>query len=387
MSRSCNYAPRKPSLWLLIVALLLASSSAAHAHQASIARATIDVDADRTGAHLTLDLDATDSRDATDSPDTPSGEFDRADQDRAAQLLARVQSGVTVTSDGERCEAGAGSVSYGAAGAASVAWQIRCSQPIASLGLDYQLFFDQDPRHRALVHLTYDDTSALAEITQAQRALSWDLGQPPMSSNTAFIWSGVDHILFGFDHIAFVLALMMVVVLWRPYGPTGSIQRRRLGASLRDTASIVTTVTVAHSLTLISASLGWIALNGQLGESVIARSIIYVAIENVVRPTARNRHLITFVFGLVHGLGFASMLAALLPPGDVVVPLLCFNIGVELGQLAIVAVVLPVLALAARSLGARPYRATLVPLSSLALAILGALWLYERISGSEILGF
>jgi hypothetical protein len=149
-------------------------------------------------------------------------------------------------------------------------------------------------------------------------------------------------------------------------------------ATLRRTATIVTAFTVAHSLSLIAASLGWVRLPGRLVESLIAVSILYTAIENLVRPDVRWRFALTFGFGLMHGLGFASVLAVLLPPDHVIAPLLGFNLGVEIGQLVIVATALPLVWLAARELGAERYRRGAMPVLSVALAALAIKWLIER---------
>src|SRR5690606_13721934 len=114
--------------------------------------------------------------------------------------------------------------------------------------------------------------------------------------------------------------------------------------------------------------------------------IVYVAIEDIFRPEVRYRYLVTFGFGLVHGLGFASMLQVLLPPEDVVIPLLMFNVGVELGQLAVVIVAVPLLHLATNIMGAARYRAWFIPFGASILAILGLLWLVERVFDRVLLG-
>jgi hypothetical protein len=144
------------------------------------------------------------------------------------------------------------------------------------------------------------------------------------------------------------------------------------------TTTIVTSFTVAHSITLIAAALGWIELSSRLVESVIAASIIYVAVENVVRPDPPHRFLVTFAFGLIHGLGFASMLRPLLPPEDVVVPLLLFNIGVEIGQLAVVCLSLPALYGLARLISPEKYRRYVLVGGAIALGLAGLIWLVDR---------
>jgi hypothetical protein len=141
---------------------------------------------------------------------------------------------------------------------------------------------------------------------------------------------------------------------------------------------VITAFTIAHSLSLISAALGWVHLPSRLVESLIAVSIAYTAAENIVRPDVRWRFVLTFGFGLVHGLGFASTLAVQLPPRDVIVPLLCFNVGVEIGQLMIVLVALPVFFAIAQRAGADTYRRRVMPAISAAIFVAGVVWVVQR---------
>ena len=113
---------------------------------------------------------------------------------------------------------------------------------------------------------------------------------------------------------------------------------------------------------------------------------MWTAIAGIIRPDVRWRFAVTFAFGLMHGLGFARMLTPLLPPDDVVVPLLCFNVGVELAQLAIVAVALPTAWIVAGLIGARRYRELALPILAGGLALVGVVWLIERVAGIVLLG-
>ncbi len=249
-----------------------------------------------------------------------------------------------------------------------VAWTARCPGPITQLILDYDLLFEHDPTHEAVLRVHAAGDEADTVLAADRNRFSWDLSEPPPSGTLAFVESGVDHILFGFDHIAFVLTLLVALAL-----------RPRARDAVRATALLVSSFTVAHSLTLIAASLGWVEVPARVVEAAIALSIVYTAIENMIFPEARWRPALTFGFGLLHGLGFARMLEVMLPPDDVVVPLLAFNVGVELGQLAIVAVALPLLLLLARALGPVRYRRYALPAFSVVLALLGVMWLVERL--------
>jgi hydrogenase/urease accessory protein HupE len=183
-----------------------------------------------------------------------------------------------------------------------------------------------------------------------------------------FFKLGVEHILTGYDHLLFLAALLLVC------------------ATFREAATIVTCFTLAHSITLALAALDVVRLPAGFVEPVIAASIVYVAVENVVRFRKERQRLawraaITFAFGLVHGLGFASVLRELglgSLPGGVVVPLLTFNLGVEAGQLAVAAVVFPLILLARR--GGPVMERRWVPACSALIAAAGAWWLFERVA-------
>ncbi len=172
-----------------------------------------------------------------------------------------------------------------------------------------------------------------------------------------FVQLGVEHIVTGYDHLAFVAGLLLAA------------------KSLRQMLVIVTGFTVAHSITLSLAATGLLTLPSALVEPLIAASIAYVGVENFFNPGVRQRVLITFLLGLVHGFGFAGLLAELGLPGDnLAIALLCFNGGVELGQAVIVALALPLLLRLGR-LAAWP---RLMRGLSALVALAGLYWLAER---------
>ncbi len=153
-----------------------------------------------------------------------------------------------------------------------------------------------------------------------------DTGSVP-SSAFAFFRLGVEHILTGYDHLLFLFALLL------------------RGGRLRALLGIVTAFTIAHSLTLALAILGVVVIPPAIVEPVIALSIAYVSLDNIVRERAASgRWAVSFVFGLVHGFGFAGALLELgLPPGGILGSLLFFNLGVEAGQALVVALLFPAL--------------------------------------------
>ncbi len=176
-----------------------------------------------------------------------------------------------------------------------------------------------------------------------------------------FVLLGIEHILIGYDHLLFLFALLLVC--------------DRFGSAV----TLITCFTVAHSITLALATFDLVSLPSRLVESLIAASIIYVGAENLfaTRPI-RWRWVLTFSFGLIHGLGFASVLRELgvgEGSGSVILPLFSFNLGVELGQIAIAAVMLPILLLLRR----KPAFVRIgIPAASMLLVCAGAYWLIER---------
>ncbi|WP_322905196.1 HupE/UreJ family protein [Paenibacillus campi] len=175
-----------------------------------------------------------------------------------------------------------------------------------------------------------------------------------------FIWLGSQHILTGTDHLLFLLTLLA------------------LRMRIRDYVKIITSFTIAHSLTLALSVLHIVTLPSKFVESMIAASIMYVALENLFfQRNARNRWWITFLFGLIHGLGFADLLMEMNLPNSQLVPALVgFNLGIELTQLALLAIALPLLTLWHRS---RFYARTL-PILSVITVCIAAFWLFQRLA-------
>jgi hydrogenase/urease accessory protein HupE len=173
-----------------------------------------------------------------------------------------------------------------------------------------------------------------------------------------FIILGIEHILTGYDHIAFLIGLIVI------------------GLSFSEVLKIITAFTIAHSITLLLAALQIVSLNSRFVESVIALSICYIALENLLRKKVKYRWLITFCFGLVHGFGFASALQELIVgKSNLIVSVLSFNFGVETGQLMIFFILLPVMYLLKQKM---EFRKVTVG-ASMAIFIFGFTWLIERL--------
>lgn len=195
-----------------------------------------------------------------------------------------------------------------------------------------------------------------------------------------FVVEGVIHIWIGLDHVLFIVTLLLMSVVARAgrnYRAIGT-----LGPALLNVFKLVTLFTIAHTITLFLGLKGWVNLPARIVEPIIALSIVVVALNNIVPVITRQVGAVIFGFGLFHGLGFASVLAELtLGPNAKLLGLLGFNIGVELGQLAIVASLFPVLYL----IREKPWYNFLILRSlSAVIALIGMWWFITRVFGIEI---
>ncbi|MBV8760801.1 MAG: HupE/UreJ family protein [Deltaproteobacteria bacterium] len=352
---------------LLVLSLL---ARVAAAHQTSVKY--VDVRLDEATAQISVKVAP---GDVTEPLGLPADAKPSVEAATTPAVAAYVAHWIAVQSYGQACAVGAPLAKPDEEGKwVVVAWTAQC--PRVATDLDFRAFFAVDQRHVAIVHVEPSGRDAIARADSPSVSLH---GAPSL---LAWVREGMNHIYTGRDHISFVLALLLVVMLVRK--PDWQI--RPPLATLRATATVITAFTIAHSVSLIAASLGWVHLPSRFVESAIAASIAYTAVENIVKPDVPWRFYLTFAFGLVHGLGFASTLAVLLPPSGVIVPLLCFNLGVEIGQLTIVVVALPVFYVAARALGAPAYRRTVMPAISVGIFVLGAVWLIERVFQVTIIG-
>jgi hypothetical protein len=250
-----------------------------------------------------------------------------------------------------------------------------CPGVAGELRLRYRLLFDLDNLHRGLLRLTLDGTTH-------STVLGPDSGAPTFGAGVVskrqqfeqYLVEGIWHIWKGFDHILFLLSLLLPAVL--VYTKRQWQGAPRLGVAVREVLWVVTSFTAAHSVTLSLAALGLIALPSRLVESVIALSVVLAAANNVWPVVAHRRWVVAFCFGLIHGFGFASVLAELgLPTDALALSLVGFNLGVEVGQMAIVASFLP-LAFALRN--TRFYQRGVFIGGSVLTMLVAALWLAER---------
>lgn len=251
-----------------------------------------------------------------------------------------------------------------------------CPASDGELALDYRLLFDLDGLHRSLLRLDIDGlthSTVIAPDTRRQTFSGERVSRVAQFSK--FLEQGVWHIWIGFDHVLFLLSLLLPVVLVRANDVWCGVNR--LSESVREVLWVVSSFTLAHSITLSLAALGFISLPSRLVESAIALSVVLAALNNIVPLFNRRRWVVAFGFGLIHGFGFASVLAELgLPQDTLVLSLVAFNLGVEAGQLAIVVVFLPVI-FSLRNTAF--YRRGILVGGSMLIMLLALVWLAERV--------
>ena len=277
---------------------------------------------------------------------------------------------------------------YGVAEFALVHFEVPSLESVPlQIETEYQYLYDGfEPTHRGLLVIennprtkTVDNESQVALIFgpgSERQALSLN-GTPWYEVMSAFIKHGVWHIWIGFDHILFIISLLLPSVMilraggWEPVGDFKS--------AFMFVVKVITLFTVAHSVTLSLSALGIVKLPVRLVEAVIAVSIIVVALNNIYPVFNRRIWLVVFGFGLFHGLGFANVLAPLgAERSSLLTALIGFNVGVEIGQLAIIAVVFPLFFMMRNW---RSYQFQVLGLGSAALILVSSFWFVERAFG------
>ena len=361
-------------LWLL--------SASVHAHTLSVAHVDVSSRQGQAGVVLEIDVALRDLAltmplDSNGDNAITWGEL-RSQRPALERLLLQH---VQLRSSSSTCKLqpqALGTRSYDGVAYASMSFISNCAAG-TGLAIAYDLIFDQDPAHRAIVAWRLGDnvqTNILQADARSAR-LTATGANDRSGTFMQFLSEGIHHILGGIDHLAFLLALLLPAVLVRQDGrwqPTP-----RIGGSLRTVAGVVTAFTLAHSITLSLAALGMVRPNGQIVEVVIAASVLLAALNNI-KPVVTGRvWLVALGFGLIHGMGFARALQDLgLPQGQELSALLGFNLGVELGQLGVVALVFPILAAVRRKAW---YARVAMPLLSVLIAVAALYWIGQRVSG------
>ena len=368
----------------LLALLLLLAASFAHAHKPSDSYLAIRAEGSNLSGQWDIalrDLDFAIGLDDSGDGDITWGEVKAHHADIAAYALARLK----LRSKGADCPLHATEflVDDHSDGAYSVMrFAATCPEEVATLEISYSLFADLDPQHRGLLRLEHGVATRTAIFGPERVTQSFELAK--ISALTQFVdyaREGVWHIWIGFDHILFLLSLLLPAVLVFDGGRWQAVAR--FPPAFWDVFKIVTSFTVAHSITLSLAALGVISLPSRLVESAIATSVVLAALNNVFPLVHGRRWMVAFAFGLIHGFGFASVLRDLgLPQGALLIALVGFNLGVEVGQLAIVSAFLPV----AYALRASWFYRRLVFIGgSLAIVVVAGIWLVERAFNMKII--
>jgi hypothetical protein len=256
------------------------------------------------------------------------GTIDSAEIEAGRATVGRALiGGLLVTADGKPC-AGTLDRAWAMEGDGGAVFQVHyaCPQVPSQLTLSFPLLGELAPNHRHLARL-FRAGKAQTKVLDRAHA-TWTLDGGGSTSALGMAWSmlklGVEHILTGADHLVFLFGLILV------------------GGRLRSLIGVISAFTLAHSITLALAALSIFAPSPRLVEPAIALSIAYVGVENLFVHDASKRWRITFPFGLIHGFGFAGALREIaLPHAQVPVALVSFNLGVEIGQLAVLSVALP----------------------------------------------
>ncbi len=262
-------------------------------------------------------------------------------------------------------------------------FQAATDQTFTNLSVEYRLFFDHDPLHRGLCRISEGTNTQAAVFSPESPIREFAIGRPSLAHPFFdFVRDGIHHIWAGYDHILFLLALLLPAVLVGSERRTsastqkGPVPTRSFRSALMSVVKVITAFTVAHSITLSLAALQIVRLPSRGVESAIALSVVVAAVNNL-RPFFHDRAwAVAFGFGLVHGLGFASVLSDLgLPRSALVQALLGFNLGVEAGQLTLVLAFLPFIFSLRRT---SFYRRVILQGGSIGLAIIATAWLVER---------
>ena len=378
----------------LLLAALAVIGQSAHAHKPSDSYLTLRVDGAKVEGQWDIalrDLDFAIGLDGNGDGEITWGELRARHDAIAAYALPRLRIQAESGDGIKECPTHATQhlVDNHSDGAYAVLrFVAECPKPPATLELTYGLLFDVDPQHKGLLRLEYNGATTTGIFSPDKSSQRFQLSEASLLRQFFdYAKEGIWHIWIGFDHILFLLSLLLPAVLYRQHKSrdTSWAPVQGFRPAFWEVLKIVTAFTLAHSITLSLATLGVVTLPTRWVESAIAASVVLAALNNIfpLSLVENRRWVVAFAFGLIHGFGFASVLADLgLPQGTLLLALVGFNLGVEIGQLAIVSAFLP----AAYWLRASWFyrRVVLIGGSSL-IVLLASVWLVERLFGLKLL--
>jgi len=392
------------TLWLAMLLFVFAGSVSAHKPSDSYLMLSARPGDSRVSAQWDIALRDLDL--ALDLDVNRDGAIDwREVRTRERDLFGYALARLDLTSDAEPCTMMPGELlvdDHSDGAYAVLRFSAQCARPLQRLGVAYRLLFDLDATHRGLLRLDAGGISRSAVLSPMGRSPSaakamdgrerpakalegplqaiqqFDLAQTSRLATFAqFVGDGMHHIWVGYDHMLFLISLLLPAVLLRrehAWQPVPSLKSALLGV-----LAVVTAFTVSHSITLTLAALDVIGLPSRLVESGIALSVLLASLNNIWPIVTRRGWVLEFCFGLVHGFGFASVLGDLgLPRDALALALAGFNIGVEIGQLTVVLAIVP-LTYVLRN--ARFYRPGILVGGSSAIALIAGVWFIGRAFG------
>jgi HupE / UreJ protein len=364
----------------LAVLLLAGWATTAHAHIASNGFLTLNVEGSKITGSIELAL--RDGELAVGLDSNGDGRISWGEvRSHQHELELYVRSKLSLIEGTSRCGQEFGPVEINDRVDGNYLWMpftAVCGSRVTRLAVEYRLLHDVDPSHRGLLTVTAWGATQTAVLGGAPAPQTITLDHPSVwQAFTQYLQTGVWHIWSGIDHLLFLLSLLLPAVLRRKDQQWEGVPLAK--PAFINILKVVTAFTLAHSITLSLAAFDVVRLPSRLTESVIAASIIVAALNNIFPRVTEGRWRIAFAFGLLHGFGFASVLADMgLPSGARVVSLVAFNLGVELGQLAVVLAIMP-LAYAVRA--SVFYRRTVMHWGSSAIATVALFWLAQRALG------
>ena len=403
-------------LWALawLFCLLLAGPALAHKGSDAYLQLKLDGAASTLRVDLALrDLDAVLDIDADANGQLTWGEVRSAYPAIERYLASRV------LVDGCQWQSVATALERRADGVyAALTWSGSCAVEVALPTIRYSALREVDPTHRAIAKIERPGSEAVVQVLDPTKVLppaakaaasapsvasgaNGDAAGPASASGAAsdpvagvtavaqphpsagFVREGMRHILGGYDHVLFLLALLLPAVMRRT--KTGWQPVERLAQAIMPVAVIVTAFTVAHSVTLTLAGLKLVSLSSSFIEPAIAVTIVLAAVDNLVPIFRGRRAIVTFLFGLIHGFGFAGVLGELnLPTVQFAWALFQFNLGIELGQLLIVTIAVSALFSFRRQAW---YSNAVIRGGSAVAIVIGTLWFIDRTANLAILPF
>lgn len=368
----------------LVVGLMLAMMSSAFAHKASDAYLKLEPGVGG-GTSLRVDVALRDLDAALDMDSNADAELSWGEVKAAWPAIdAYVQRNVQLADC--RFDRPQPALEKRADGVYAVLQYSGACALTAEPSIRYTLLSDIDPTHRGLASIAMPGAAPQLRVLDPRQPSDLSGGSAGNASNQAasspasadrlqFVREGIHHIVTGYDHVLFLIALMLPSVMRRT--ATGWQPVQRAGEAFWPILGIVTAFTIAHSITLGLAALGLVSLPGEFIEPAIAVTIVLAGLDNLWPIFGGRRALVTFLFGLIHGFGFAGVLAELeLPTLHFAWALFQFNVGLELGQIVIVLIVGAMLFGARKN---RLYVPAVIRAGSCVAMLIGVLWFIERV--------